>query len=133
MLRKLSSWGLTLTTKRMWVGLGVLALLIVLFGFTRRVAEFSRLSDQLEREQAYITELAATQQSLQDSIAYANSEAAVEAWAREQGRWSRPGDFPVIPLPPAEFTPQAPTPQAEFDTAASNFDIWWSWFFYRGP
>jgi len=124
---------LDLSAKRMWMGFGVLALLIVLFGFSRRIAEFSRLSDQLEREEAFITQLAATQQYLQDRIAYANSEAAVEEWAREQGRWARQGDFPVIPLVPADFTPQAPAPQAQFDTAASNFEIWWNWLFYRGP
>ncbi|UYN89174.1 MAG: hypothetical protein KIT08_08740 [Anaerolineales bacterium] len=128
MLRNLS-----FDMRRLWMGIGIIALLIVLFGFSRRIAEFSRLSDQLEREQAVITQMAATQQVLQDRITYANSDAAVEAWAREQGRWARPGDFPVIPLPPADFTPSAPTPEAQFDSALSNFDTWWNWFFYTGP
>ncbi|MBX3004896.1 MAG: hypothetical protein KF821_03600 [Anaerolineales bacterium] len=121
------------TTRRVALGVGILALFIVLFGFSRRIAEYSRLTEQLERERGYITELAATEQYLQERIAFANSDAAVEQWARENGRWARPGDFPVIPLPPADFTPQPVTPEAQFSSSASNFETWWNWFFYRGP
>lgn len=128
MFRKLDA-----TLRRVLIGVGVLALFIVLFGFSRRIADYTRLTEQLEREQGYMDQLVATQQHLLDRIAYATSEAAVEQWAREQARWARPGDFPVIPLPPAGFTPEPPVSQAEFNTAASNFEIWWNWFFYRGP
>lgn len=119
--------------KRLLFGAGILALLVVLFGFSRRVAEFSRLNGQLEREMARITELAATQAALQERIAYANSDAAVEEWAREQARWSREGDFPVIPLVPEGYEPETAAQEPQFTTASSYFETWWNWFFYDGP
>jgi cell division protein FtsB len=119
--------------KRLLFGGGILLLLIVLFGFSRRIAEFSRLNGQLEREAARITELAATQEYLQDRIAYANSEAAVEEWARQDARWARQGDFPVIPLVPPDYTPEPPSEEEAQTSATSNFDAWWDWFFFGGP
>jgi cell division protein FtsB len=119
--------------KRVVFLVAILLLLVVLFGFSRRIAEYSRLNAQLERESARITELAATQDYLQDRIAYATSEAAVEEWAREDARWARPGDFPIIPLVPPGFTPEAPSEEEGSLAAASNWETWWNWFFYTGP
>lgn len=119
--------------KRLLLGGGILLLLVVLFGFSQRIAEFSRLSGQLEREAARITELAATQAYLQDRIAYANSDAAVEEWAREDARWARQGDFPVIPLAPEGAVAEQPAAEEAQTSATSNFDAWWDWFFYGGP
>jgi len=113
--------------------IGVMALLVVLFAFTQRVAEYVRLSGQQGREEAKLAELAATQSYLEDQIAYATSQAAVEEWAREDARWAQEGDFVVIPLPPAGVTPQ---PAAQFQTTptpSGNWDAWMSWLFSSGP
>jgi cell division protein FtsB len=128
MLRSLD----TVMKRALFAG-GIVLLLIVLFGFSRRIAEFSRLNGQLEREAARITELAATQEYLQDRIAYANSDAAVEEWAREDARWARQGDFPVIPLVPPNYTPEPAAEEEAQTSSTSNFDAWWEWFFYSGP
>ena len=128
MLRKLDTM-----MKRVLFGGGILLLLLVLFGFSQRIAEFSRLSDQVEREGARITQLAATEQYLQDAIAYATSAAAVEEWAREDARWAREGDFPIIPLPPASYTPEPPAEEASASSSSNNWDKWFDWFFYDGP
>ncbi len=113
------------------VGIGLL--LLVLFGFSRRIAEFSRLNAQLEREGAQLTELAATQAYLVDQIAFATSEAAVEQWAREEARWAQEGDFPVIPLPPADFTPQASSAAQATPSASGNWQTWMAWLFNSRP
>jgi cell division protein FtsB len=113
--------------------IGVMALLLVLFAFTQRVAEYVRLSAQQGREEDRLSELAATQSYLEDQIAYATSHAAVEEWAREDARWAQDGDFVVIPLPPAGVTPQ---PAAQFQTTpipSTNWDAWMSWLFASNP
>ncbi len=119
--------------KRILLGGGIALLLLVLFGFSQRIAEYSRLNAQLERESGRITELAATEQYLHDEIGFATSQAAVEQWAREEARWAREGDFPIIPLPPPNYTPEAPSDEESASSSSSNWDLWMQWLFYAGP
>jgi cell division protein FtsB len=127
MLRE-SSW-----FKRVAQVVGLLVVLVLVFGFSQRMAEYTRLSNQQEREGARITELVATQSYLQDEIAYATSEAAVEEWARQDARLAQPGDFAVIPLAPPGATPQAPAAAEPTQEALSNWEVWFQWLFYAGP
>ena len=119
--------------KRFPVVIGVIALLVVLFAFTQRVAEYVQLSGQQGREEERLAELVATQAYLEDEIAYATSQAAVEEWAREDARWAQEGDFVVIPMPPAGVTPQPVTQFQTTPTPATNWDAWMSWLFSSGP
>ncbi|MEX2160934.1 MAG: hypothetical protein WD751_03380 [Anaerolineales bacterium] len=119
--------------KRFPAVLGVMLLLLVLLAFTQRVAEYLRLNSQLGRQQARLTELAATQSALEDQIVFATSQAAVEEWARQDARWAQAGDFVVIPLPPAGVTPQPAAQYQATPTPSSNWDAWMNWFFYRSP
>ncbi|MBX3047599.1 MAG: septum formation initiator family protein [Anaerolineales bacterium] len=112
---------------------GAMLLVFVLLAFTQRVSEYLRLSEQLENQQARLTELAATQTSLEDQIAYATSQAAVEEWAREDARWSRDGDFVVIPIAPADATPEAVVQFQATPAVSSPWDAWMNWLFYPGP
>ncbi|MDA1330362.1 MAG: hypothetical protein O3B43_04775 [Chloroflexi bacterium] len=112
---------------------GLLVLLWLVFSFSRRMAEFTRLSGQLEREGARITELVASQSNLLDQIAFATSEAAVEQWAREDARMAQPGDYAVIPLAPPGTTPQASTALQVTQEPLTNWNAWLQWLFYAGP
>lgn len=124
---------LSLFIKRFPVVIGIFALLVVLFAFSQRIAEYLRLNGQLEREQARLTELAATQAYLEDEIAYATSIPAVEQWARQDARWAQEGDFPVIPLAPAGTTPQPEGSIRATPTPSSNWNTWMNWLFYDTP
>jgi septal ring factor EnvC (AmiA/AmiB activator) len=106
-----------------------MVLLLVLFAFTQRIAEYLRLNSQLERERARLTELVATQAYLEGEIAYATSEAAVEEWARQDARWAKEGDFPVIPLAPAGVTTQPEGAAQATPTPSGNWNSWMSWLF----
>ena len=112
---------------------GVALLLVLVLGFSNRMAEYTRLNAQLELDSVHMTELAVTRAYLQDEIAYATSEAAVEEWAREESRQAQSGDFPVIPLPPADVTPQSPAAAAPTAQAMSNWETWLHWLLYDGP
>jgi cell division protein FtsB len=112
---------------------GIFLLLYFVLGFSRRMAEYTRLNAQLENEGVRITQLAATEYYLREQIAYATSEAAVEEWARENARMAESGDFPVIPLPPPGVTPQAEAgTQTEIENL-SNWQTWLQWFFNHRP
>ncbi len=124
---------LALFIKRFPIVIGISILLVVLFAFTQRTAEFLRLNSQLEREQARLTELVATQAFLVDEIAYATSEAAVVEWARQDARWAKDGDFPVIPLLPAGTTPQPEDAVLTTPTPSSNWNTWMTWLFSDSP
>ena len=112
-------------------GLGLLLLLV--FSFSNRIAEFTRLSAQEGVEAARITQLASTQSYLSEQIAYVTSEAAVEEWAREEARMAQQGDFPVVPLNPngegTEFAQDQPVADQQY----SNFQVWLNWLFHAGP
>lgn len=108
------------------IGLVVLASLGV--DFNRRMVRLRQLSEQKERVAAQLEGLKRTQRYLETQIAYATSEAAVVRWAYEEGKMVRPGDNPIVPLPPADSTPvPTPTP-VETMQAVRNWQVW-LWLF----
>ena len=108
------------------IGLFVLAYLVM--DFNHRMAALRRLSTQKEAVSEQLAGQKQTQVYLQTQIAYATSDAAVEQWAYEEGEMVRPGDNPVVPLPPAGGTP-APTPTpVVVATPVANWQFW-LWLF----
>ncbi|HLA97763.1 MAG TPA: hypothetical protein VJL34_04870 [Anaerolineales bacterium] len=108
---------------------GVVLLAVLVMDFNSRVSDLRRQSAQKQRVSAELEGLQLTQVLLQTQIAYATSEAAVIEWAYNEGNLVRPGDNPVVPVPPAGSAP-VPTPRP---TAApervSNLDVW-LWLFF---
>lgn len=110
--------------------LGILFLMVL--DFNNRMTDLTRLREQLDIEETSLAELSSTQTVLQTQIAFATSEAAVEEWARQQGHLVQPGDFPIVPLPDPNYTPEAviePTPER---LPLDNWQAWLEWFFYAG-
>ncbi|MBI3160019.1 MAG: hypothetical protein HYZ26_10515 [Chloroflexi bacterium] len=119
--------------KRILAGLGLLLLFLMVMDFNNRMADLTRLRAQREVEQAELDRLQGTQSVLLTAIAYATSEPAVEEWAREQGHYVRPGDFPIVPLAAAGFTPEPDIANTPAQETTSNWQAWLDWFFYSGP
>jgi len=116
-----------LIAKRVFVVVGLVLLVLLVMDFNSRMAELSRLTSQRERMGLQLTGLVETQVYLDTQIVYATSDAAVEAWAREEARWVRQGDYPIIPIAPEGVTPEpvmatTPTPQP-----LSNWEVWLQW------
>jgi len=121
--------------KRTWLGwkyallvIGLVVLTLLVMDFNNRMADLRRLSDKREDVAIEATDLMHTQAYLETQIGYATSEAAVNAWAYEQGHMVREGENLVIPLEYPGFTPEVtviptPTPEPE-----SNIQIWLSLF-----
>lgn len=118
-----------INVRRVLVTIGIVMLVFVVLEFNRRLEELSLLNDQAEIFRAEATQAVYTQIALQTDVAYANSTAAVEAWARTDGHFIKDGDLPVVPVgapgaAPVELSTPVPTP-----TPMQNWEVWWKLFF----
>ena len=89
------------------VGLVVIGYLVM--NFNNRIANLRRLTDPAGCGGCSPARVGEHQAILQTQIARATSEAAVIEWAYQEGNMVRPGDNPVVPVPPEGSTP-VPTP-----------------------
>ncbi len=118
-----------LNMRRVLVAIGIVLLVFVVLEFNRRLEELSLLSDQASLFRTEATQAVRTQFALQTAVAYANSTAAVEEWARTDGHYIKEGDLPVVPVKapgaaPVELSTPIPTP-----TPMQNWEVWWELFF----
>jgi cell division protein FtsB len=98
-------------------------------GVNSSLSEYFRLTNERSQMTARIENLGSTEVALQTQIAYAESDKAVEEWARTYERMVQPGDQVIIPISPQDVTPEinylaTPTPSQE-----KNWQIWWELFF----
>jgi len=111
--------------KKQWVLILVFVILFVMMlGLNARLSEYFRLTSQRDEMQQRIELLKGTQTVLETQIAYADSDKAVEEWARSYEKMIQPGDQIIIPLPEKKVTPEItyiPSPQPE---EAENWQIW---------
>lgn len=120
---------LPVSLRRIAVFAGIFVLVLLVIEFNSRLEELNRVTGQLEQVRALATQAIETQISFQTRVAYAESDAAVEEWARTEGYYLREGDQPVILIgqPGSEAViveMPVPTP-----TPLQNWEVWWSLFF----
>ena len=117
------------TIRQLFFAVAAVIIFLLLADFNNRWNEKQRLTLQHEQAEAELAALQATQTALEARIEYASSNAAVEAWAYEQGSLVRPGDVVIVPQPAPGGAP-APTPTPKPQTEPrSNWEIWWGLFF----
>lgn len=117
------------SVRRVTVMIGILVLVFIVLEFNRRLEELNMLNEQNRFVQAQMTQAIQTQGALLTQVAYANSNAAVEEWARTDGHYIQDGDLPVVPLgeagaPPVEASTPPPVP-----TPMQKWEVWWTLFF----
>jgi len=118
-----------INVRRVLVTLGIIILVFVVLEFNRRLEELKILNDQAELIRTQATQAVQTQVALQTAVAFANSTAAVEEWARTDGHFIRDGDLPVVPVEapgsaPIEISTPIPLP-----TPMQNWEVWLELFF----
>jgi len=117
--------------RRVAIFAGILALFLLVVEFNTRLEELNRLDAQRDEVRARATHAAQTQFALQTQVAYAQSTAAVEEWARTEGHYAKEGDHPVIPVEvPGSASVLVATPTA-VPTPLENWEIWWKLFFEK--
>ena len=108
---------------------GIFILILFLIEFNSRLEELNRLNDQRDQVRVLGTQAMQTQVALQIQVAYADSTAAVEEWARTEGHYLQDGDQPIIPVGvPGSVPVIIPTPVPSH-TPMENWEVWWSLFF----
>jgi len=118
-----------LTDKRVIV-VAVVAILVLLFmNFNQRMILLSRLRSQEKTLTVEFADLEATKFILETKVAGADSDEAVEEWAREEAGMVQDGDVPIVILPPS--TPLLPTPNSAITTTdqVEYWEIWRELFF----
>jgi cell division protein FtsB len=118
-----------LTDKRLIVIVAVAILVVLLMNFNQRMVLLSRLRSQEKTLTLEYANLEATRSVLQTQVADADSDEAVEKWAREEAGMIQDGDVPIVLLPPSEAITATPTqPVVEIDEV-ENWEIWQELFF----
>ena len=116
--------------KRQWVYFVLFFILfIMILGLNSRLSEYFRLTSQKDEMELRIDGLKSTQAAIETQIAFAESDKAVEEWARTYERKILPGDHVIIPLPQGEISQDInylPTPET---ILKDNWQIWWDLFF----
>jgi len=116
--------------KRQWVYVVLLLILfIMVLGLNSRLSEYLRLSSQKDEMDQRVIQLKSTQVALETQIAYADSDKAVEEWARTYERKVIPGDQVIIPLPLGNVTQEVKYLAAPTPVNMENWQIWWDLFF----
>jgi cell division protein FtsB len=102
-------------TCALWLGLD----------FSRRVASAQRIEGQAQQLNQDLQRELARQATLEAQLAYSQSDAYVEDWARSEQKMVRPGERLVVPVIP---TPAAPPPVAAAPppAAPAPWLVWWS-------
>lgn len=119
-----------LTDKRVYVIIAVLVLVLLLMNFNQRMVLLTKLRGQEKELIEEYSHLQATESALETQIAYANSDEAVEEWAREEAGMAQSGDIPIVLLPGSdEFIQPAPTTAPQTVDRVEQWEIWWELFF----
>lgn len=115
--------------RRVAVFAGIFVLILLVIEFNSRLEELNRLNDQRNQIRTLATQVEQTHVALLTQVAYANSTAAVDEWARTEGHYVMEGDQPIVPLvQPGSQPVIVPTVQPT-PTPLQNWEEWWNLFF----
>jgi cell division protein FtsB len=113
--------------------------LILGINFTTLVASGQPLQLLYQQVNSEIEQLQREQAALIQERDFAQSDAYVARWAREEGKMVLPGEVLVIPVPSvadAEATPTVTEPSVAIETRPPEPDpwqVWWGLFFDSPP
>jgi hypothetical protein len=115
--------------RRAGIFLGIFILILLVIEFNTRLEDLNRLNDQRNEVRAAATQAQQTQMSLLTQVAYGESTAAVEEWARTEGHYVQEGDQPVIPVGQPGSEPVMIATPIPSPTPMQNWEVWWKLFF----
>ena len=113
-----------LKDKRVILAVLGIVLVLLLVDFNQRMTLLTRLRREEKELTEYYSQLESTRTALEAELIYAQSDQAVERWAREDAMMIQPGDIPIVLLPPAE---QVPTPSIIEPVIIEKIKKWEIW------
>jgi cell division protein FtsB len=118
-----------LKDKRVIVVALVVILVLLLMDFNQRMVLLTKMRSQEEVLEQEYSQLQSTRDALETQIAFANSDLAVEKWAREEGGMVQEGDIPIILLPPSDPVSTKAPEQTTIVDEVEKWQIWQELFF----
>lgn len=118
-----------LKDKRIIVVVLVVILVMLLIDFNQRMVLLSRLREQEKDLRQQYSLLEATRDTLKTEIANAESDEAVEKWAREESMMIQEGDIPIVLLPPSAPVPTEDQSPPRIVDEVQKWEIWQELFF----
>lgn len=117
-------------TDRRVIVIAAIAILVLLFmNFNQRMILLSRLRSQEKTLTMEYADLVGTKSALETQVAGADSDEAVEKWAREEAGMIQDGDVPIVLLSPAESLIATPSQSTTVDDKVEYWEIWRELFF----
>ncbi|MGB4323306.1 MAG: hypothetical protein WBJ23_08210, partial [Anaerolineaceae bacterium] len=102
----------------------IVVLVLLMMDFNNRMSNMIQLNQMETILRTKVAGLEATKMVVEDDIAYATSDRALEEWAREKDRLIEEGDHPIIIMPPSDYTP-VPTATPKPETIVlTRLEIW---------
>ncbi|NMC53572.1 MAG: hypothetical protein GYA48_08025 [Chloroflexi bacterium] len=109
---------------------GLILLFIVLIAdLNSRLMEMDRLNQERDQMATRYYWVTSTEAVLKTQIAYAQSDAAVEEWAREEGHMMKEGDVVIVPMVPKDATEQPEILPTATPQVVEEIDAWRAIFF----
>lgn len=112
------------TDRRLITVVAIVVLVVLMMDFNNRMSSMIKLNQMEAILETKLANLEATRMVIEDNIAYAKSDQALEEWAREKDRLIAEGDHPIIIMPPSNYTPAptaAPSPEK---VVLTRLQIW---------
>ncbi len=118
-----------LNDRRLLIVAILIILVLLMMNFSNRLGDLLRLNGEKAQMQATVDMLSGTEAALETQIAYATSEVAIIDQARTEGKLIKPGDIQVVPIAPADSTPEPTLLMAPTPTEVQNWQRWYALFF----
>ena len=116
--------GINWADRRLITVLVIVVLVLLMMDFNNRMSNMIQLNQMETILRTKVAGLEATKMVVEDDIAYATSDRALEEWAREKDRLIEEGDHPIIIMPPSDYTP-VPTATPKPETIVlTRLEIW---------
>lgn len=115
--------------KRLLLVVVLAVLVFMMMDFNSRMTVMLQLDRQERQLKTQKVELQQTKVKVESEIVYANSDRALEEWAREEARLINQGDVPIIIVPGGSLK-ATPTPETQPKMAKMNtWEVWKALFF----
>lgn len=107
----------------------IVILVLLLVDFNQRMTLLTRMRRQEKELHERYAQLESTRTALETELVYAQSDQAVERWAREDAMMIQSGDIPIVLLPPANPVPTQSIPEPVIIEHVKKWEIWQALFF----
>ena len=103
--------------------------IVLIADLNSRLMELDRLNQERDQMATRYYWVTSTEAVLKTQIAYAQSDAAVEEWAREEGHMMKEGDVVIVPMVPNDATEQPEILPTATPQVVEEIDAWRAIFF----